>query len=248
MLKLQDHLKQYRKDLQSALKNNSKLNESGTRLLVNDFLKNVLGYTPNEDIKTEYEIGGGYADYVVQIGKKKKMVVEVKALSLKLNENHLRQSLGYAAEEGIDWILLLNGKQVQLYKVMFAKPVYTKLVFDLDLQNDIDFKKAINVFEMLTKKAMTKNQIDEYWKKIDSLSPVTLSKYLFDESILKLLKKNLKTKTEVNFSTEDINNALYEIVTTSIFMLKPKIKVSIQNKKTETDNKEIGEVILLQGM
>jgi predicted type IV restriction endonuclease len=230
-MKISDSLKRYRKDLQIAFKNNPKLNESGTRLLVNDFLKQVLGYTANEDIKTEYEIGGGYADYVVQIGKKKKFVVEVKACGIKLNEHHLRQSLGYAAEEGIDWILLLNGRQFQLYKVIFAKPVSTKLVFDLDLLNDSDFKKCADQFELLSKKCMVKNTLEEYWRKVDSLSPDTLSKYLFDESVLKLLRKNLKTKIGIHFSAEDIANALYEIVTTQLNMNKPKVKTSTANNK-----------------
>lgn len=232
---LKDTIKHYRKDLMLAHRNNPKLNESGTRLLINDFLKNVLGYTPNEEIKTEYEIAGGYADYVVQIGKKKRLVVEVKSLGIKLNENHLRQSLGYSASEGIDWILLLNGRQFQLYKVMFAKPVFTKLVFDIDLLDDKDFKNCPTLFELITKKSLYKNLLEDYWKKVDSLSPVSLSKYLFDESVIKLLKKNLKTKTGVNFSSEDIAESIHQIVISKLDVTKPKMKTSaIRNDNNAT--------------
>ncbi len=234
MADIKDHIKNYKKELVLAYKNNPKLNESGTRLLVNDFLKNVLGYAPNEEIKTEYEISGGYADYVIQTGKKKRMVVEVKSLGIKLNANHLRQSLGYSAGEGIDWILLLNGRQFQLYKVMFAKPVYTKIVFDLDLLDDADFKECLTLFEIITKKSFTKNLLDDYWKKVDSLSPLTLSKYLFDESVIKLLKRNLKSKTGVNFSAEDICEAIHQIVVSSLDVPKPRPKAAARKpKKTE---------------
>ena len=226
MKTFKDEIKDYKKELTIAFKNNPKLNESGTRLLVNDFLRNVLGYIPNEEIKTEYEIGGGYADYVIQISKKKKIVVEVKSLGTKLSDSHLRQSLGYAAGEGIDWILLLNGRNFQLYKVMFAKPVFSKLVFDIDLLNDSSYKECFNLFELITKKSINKNLLDEYWKKIDSLSPLSLSKYLFDESVIKLLKKNLKTKTGVNFSNEDILDSIYQIIVLALDVPKPKMKTN----------------------
>ncbi len=242
MKTLKDSIKDYRKSLTLAIKNNPKLNESGTRLLVNDFLRNVLGYTANEEIKTEYEIGGGYADYVLQIGKKKKIVVEVKSLGTKLSDNHLRQSLGYAAGEGIDWILLLNGRNFQLYKVIFTKPVFSKLVFDIDLLNDSNYKDCFSLFELITKKSISKNLLDEYWKKVDSLSPNSLSKYLFDESIIRLLKKNLKTKTGVNFSNEDILDSIYQIITTSLEITKPKLK-NVPNKNINK-GKEIKNVDL----
>jgi hypothetical protein len=234
-----DAVKDYKKELALAYKNNPKLNESGTRLLINDFLRNVLGYIPNEEIKTEYEISGGYADYVIQTGKKKRVVVEVKSLGIKLNENHLRQSLGYAAGEGIDWILLLNGKQFQLYKVIFAKPVYTKLVFDLDLLNEKDYKECFSLFELITKKSISKNMLDEYWKKVDSLSPISLAKYLFDESVIKLLKKNLKSKTGVNFSNEDILESIHQIVTHALVVSKPKIKSEVKKKVIPEGNTSI---------
>lgn len=57
------------------------LDESGTRLMINSFLTDVLGYTPIEEIKTEYMIRGTYADYVIQLKGNRKFLVEVKALS-----------------------------------------------------------------------------------------------------------------------------------------------------------------------
>lgn len=229
-------IKTYRTSVDKIVKNGAKLNESGTRLLVNDFLREVLGYSSNEEIKTEYEIGGGYADYVIQLGNKKRIVVEVKQLNIKLNENHLRQSLGYAAGEGIDWILLLNSRHFQLYKVIFAKPVSAKLVFNIDIL--AGSKSDNQFFELMSKKSMSKNLLDEYWKKVDSLSPKSLSKYLFDESVLKLLRKNLKNATGVTFSYEDIVDSLYKLATSAIDIHKPKLKIQ-QTKNKIADAKNV---------
>ena len=115
-------LREYRKKYLTK-KQNLELDESATRIMVNYFLTDVLGYTELDDIKTEYAIKGGYADYVIQLARKKHFVVEVKSIQIDLNAHHLRQSRGYAADEGIDWILLFNGKQIQLYRVIFGKPI-----------------------------------------------------------------------------------------------------------------------------
>ena len=42
------------------------LDESGTRIMINNFLSSILGYQELEEIKTEYMIKGTYADYIVQ--------------------------------------------------------------------------------------------------------------------------------------------------------------------------------------
>ena len=61
------------------------LDESGTRLMINSFLTDVLCFAPIEEVKTEYMIRGTYADYVVQLKGKRHFLVEVKALSLTLS-------------------------------------------------------------------------------------------------------------------------------------------------------------------
>ena len=114
---LKDYKKRYLR------KKYAELDESATRLMINSLLTDVLGYTELEDIKTEYRIRGEYADYIIQLARKKHFVVEVKAVQLDLSEKHLRQSINYAANEGIDWIILTNGRQIELYKVIFGKPI-----------------------------------------------------------------------------------------------------------------------------
>src|SRR5690606_23791235 len=101
-----------------------------------------LGYVELDDIKTEYNIRGEYADYVIQLARKKHIVIEVKSIQLDLNDRHLRQSLNYAANEGIDWALLFNGRQIKLYRVIFAKPISHHEVFSYDLADLSTISKA----------------------------------------------------------------------------------------------------------
>ena len=91
------------------IKKHENLDESGTRIMINNFLSDVLGYKELDEIKTEHRIKGQYADYVIQLEQKDKkgtkikqhIVVEVKAISLSLSESHIKQAKGYAVDEGI---------------------------------------------------------------------------------------------------------------------------------------------------
>jgi hypothetical protein len=155
-------LKAYRKRF--FAKEINDLDESGTRLMVNRLLTDVLCYQSIEEIKTEYMIRGTYADYVVQTKGDRKFLVEVKALSLNLTDKHLRQAINYGANEGIDWAVLTNGKDLRLYKIIFSKPIESELVFEIDLNED-NVKELADDLQYLHRDSIIKGGLDILWKK-----------------------------------------------------------------------------------
>ena len=198
-------------------------NESATRIMVNNFLSDVLGYQELQEIKTEYRIKTDYADYVVQLKRKKHFVVEVKSIQLDIREKHLTQSLGYAANEGIDWILLTNGRQIHLYRVNFGKPVSTTLIYKLDLTNVDDLKKAPQQLWYLTKKAVEKGELEDFWKRSSALQLENLAKLLYSEEIVKRLRNDLKADTGIYFQMDDVSKALFELITKSV-EIRPRLR------------------------
>ena len=66
---LRELLKNYKKKY--LRKEFNKLNEADTRIMTNSFLTELLGYRELEEIKTEYRIKSEYADYVIQLKRKK---------------------------------------------------------------------------------------------------------------------------------------------------------------------------------
>ena len=203
----------------------SRLDESATRIMTNYFLTDILGYKELDEIKTEYRIRSEYADYVVQLKRKKHFVVEVKSIDLDLNEKHLRQSLSYAANEGIDWILLLNGREIQLFRVNFGKPITTTLIYKLDLMNNDDFKKAPELLWNLTKKAVEKGDLEIFWKRTNALTPSSLAKLLYSEEVVKRLRNDLKEQTGIYFQMEDVAGSLCQVITQPIEFPKPKLRI-----------------------
>lgn len=218
--KIKDYKKRYlRKEFTQE-------NESATRIMVNSFLTDVLGYKELEEIKTEFRIRSEYADYVIQLKRKKHFVVEVKSIQLDINQKHLNQSLAYAANEGIDWILLMNGRQIQLYRVNFNKPVTTTLIYKFDLTNPEDLKKAPHDLWYLTKKAVERGDLVDFWKRSNALQLENLAKLLYSEEIVKRLRNDLKNDTGIYFQMEDISKALFGLITTAV-----EVRPRLRNKK-----------------
>lgn len=219
---LEKRLREYRKKYLTK-KQNMDVNESATRIMVNYFLTEVLQYEELEDIKTEYAIRGEYADYVIQLKRKKHFVVEVKSIDLDLNERHLRQSLSYAANEGIDWILLFNGRQIQLYRVIFAKPISTHKVFDLDLRDLSVMKKASEHLVNLMKSSILKNDLEMYWKRFNALTPESLAKTVFTKDVINAIRLKVKKVSGINFDNPEVLDAVHELVKNDCSVEKPKV-------------------------
>jgi hypothetical protein len=220
---LKDRLKTYKKKY--LKKEFSSLDESATRIMTNSFLTEVLGYQELVEVKTEYRIKSEYADYVIQLKRKKHFVVEVKSIEIDINDKHLRQSLSYAANEGIDWILLLNGREIQLYRVNFGKPISTTLIYQLNLLDADDFKKAPDLLWYLTKVAVERNELETFWKRTNALNPVNLAKLLYSEEIVKRLRNDLKDQTGIYFQVEDVAQSLEQIICEKVHFPKPKLRV-----------------------
>ena len=204
------NLRQYRrKYLQQKF---ADLDESATRIIVNSLLCDVLGYEELVDIKTEYRIRELYADYVIVIKGKAHLIVEVKAKKLALSNKHLRQSVEYGVNEGIDWVLLTNGEVVELHRILFERPVRSELFFRHDLNDYSNFKQASRDIYRLSKRAVISGQLEEYWDRRVELSYPKLAKLVGGEPFLKLLRKELKKKTGLYFKDHELNTAMQTLI------------------------------------
>jgi hypothetical protein len=214
--------------------NLSELDESGTRILINCFLSDVLGYTPIEEIRTEYMIKGTYADYMIQVAGIRHFLVEVKALSLKLNESHLRQTINYGANEGVEWALLTNGKTFELYKILFNKPIESVKVFAIEIGPGCNMKQAVDLLQFLHKDAIKSKGMEALWNKTHALDPHTIAGLLYSPQIVGHIKKLLKEKYDSKFEETDIENSIKRIITESMNIdnIKPHRAKKEKLKKT----------------
>ena len=229
-------LKEYKKRF--LTRKNICLDEASTRLMVNEFLISILGYTEFEDIKTEYSIAGSYADYVIQMEGVKHLIVEVKSVQLNLNEKHLRQAVNYAANEGIDWILLTNGSMFILHRVIFGKPISTKKVFQHDLSEEKNLRNIAEDIALLTKKCIKKKELEKYWERFEVVEPSGISKLLYYKKVVSALRRLMKQKTKLSFSEDEVLEATHNVITHSVESTKPTKPVEPRAKKSKTKESE----------
>jgi hypothetical protein len=222
-------LKIYRKKYLTK-SNFNELDESGTRIMINEFLTNVLGFTALEEVRTEYMIKGTYADYVIQVKGVRHFLVEVKALSIALSDKHLRQAVNYGANEGIEWAILTNGKQFDLYKITFGKPIEHKIVFSVDLSDADGLKTATENIQFLHRDCVLKKALNALWNKHSALDPSTLAGLLYNPSFVSLLKRELKKKYKSKFDDDEVMAAIAKLICNAINPEHVKVFRSVKKK------------------
>lgn len=239
--KLLSSLKAYRKDFLDG--NITELDESGTRIMINRFLSDVLGYKQLEEIKTEYMIKGTYADYVIQVNKTRHFLVEVKALSFQLSEKHLRQTVNYGANEGIEYALLTNGKNFEFYKIIFEQPISSRLIFAIDLSDAASLKNAVNHLQHLHKESVVKNLFKPLWNKCEATDPYNIAGIICSDTVLTCIKKLIKTRYNEKCEDEIILAAVQKIISDKmdVGLIRAfkvgKVRVKKEKKIVETEIK-----------
>ncbi len=242
--KLAAALKAYRKEFLEG--GRKELDESGTRIMINRFLSDVLGYKQLEEIKTEYMIKGTYADYVIQVNKTRHFLVEVKALSFQLSEKHLRQTVNYGANEGIEYALLTNGKNFEFYKIIFAQPISSHLIFALDLSDASNIKTAVANLQHLHKESVIKNSFKPLWNKCEATDPYNIAGILCSDAVLTCIKKMIKTRYNEKCESETILSAVHKIIEDKMdpALIKPfkTTKTRVKREKVVVENETQAEI------
>jgi predicted type IV restriction endonuclease len=223
------------------------VNESDTVTLILDILSEILGFDKYNDITTEHNIRGQYCDIALKINGKIKLLIEAKAIGIELKDSHVRQIIDYAANEGLDWVILSNGLTWRIYKVIFSKPIQSALVaeinsLDLKYKNRDDIQKIY----ILTKEAISKSSLDQFFTQKQATDKFMLGNLLCTDNILNALKKELRQIfPEIKVLSEEIKNVLlHEVIKRELLEgedsdnAKKKINKALHKKEKQKANKE----------
>ena len=189
----------------------NKINESNTRMILDRVFVDIFGYNLDE-VKAEQRIQGRIADYVLSVGDDNVLVVEVKKAGMKLRAQQVFQATSYGAYSGIQWAILTNLSQWQIYYISMCDKVEYNLVFEVNLESGLSHEDARNL-NLISRYAMSrKGLLKNKWDTINALSRENITSALMTEDIFNKIRLIIKNENKCNVSNEEVQNSLENIL------------------------------------
>ena len=210
--RISSSLKHFQKILHSAKSRD--INESDTVVIVGDILSEMLGYDKYSEVTSEYAIRGTYCDLAIKIDGKIRYLIEVKAIGSDLKDNHVRQAVGYAANAGIDWVMLTNGSIWKIFRVMFTKPIKHEQVVQLDLlglnhRNSSEIKSLY----LLSREAIKKSALPAYHEQVKATNRFLLGSIILSDPLINAIRREVRRVSPgVKVETDEIKETLRQEV------------------------------------
>ena len=137
------------------------VNESDTMMIVTGMLWELFGYDQYSEITSEHAIRGTYCDIATLLEGQVQMLIEGKAIGIELKDSHVKQAIDYAANKGVDWVLLTNGVPCVRYseEIQYARrTIEPKQIYRSDAMNLHFSSNDHNCLFQLSSYARVQNQ------------------------------------------------------------------------------------------
>jgi len=190
------------------------VNESDTVTIIADILCEMMGYDKYSEVTSEYSIRSTYCDLAIKVEGHLAVLIEVKAIGLDLKDNHVKQAVDYAANEGCEWVCLSNGVMWQVYKVSFTKPIQHELVLEVNLL-ELNHRKDADVerIYLLSREGWQKSRLDDYALQQQATSRFAIAAVLLGDRVLQVVRRELRRiSPDVKIETEDIERVIRQDV------------------------------------
>lgn len=204
-------LKRYRPILEQAKQRD--ISESDTSLIICDLLSDVLGYKKFDHITTEHNIRGSYVDLAIKTDGRVRFLIEVKAIGIPLKDQHVKQAVDYAANQGTDWVVLTNGAVWRIYNVQFSQPIDKVLVSEIDLLTSSP--KSPDVIECLgnlSREEFSKETMFEFLQRQEITSKFAIAAVMMTDSMIDSLRKEIRRLSGIRADEDYLRKTLCEEV------------------------------------
>lgn len=191
-----------------------KINESNTRMVLDKIFIEIFGYRMDE-VKAEQEIQGRWADYVLAVNDNDALVVEVKKAGMPLKSKQVFQATSYGAYSGIEWVLLTNLVEWQVYHIAVQDKVESNLVFSVDLSSGITQQDASSLVLISRYGMSRKNLIEKEHLQANALSADSIISSIMTEDVIVKIRQVIKRDKGITLTNEQVKEALETILNLS---------------------------------
>ena len=198
--------------------------ETDTVTIVKDMLADIFGYDKYSELTSEYAIRGTYCDLAIKLDAKLSTLIEVKAVGIELKEQQVKQAVDYAANQGVDWVLLTNSIRWCVYRVFFTRPIGQELVVDLDIsalnsRSDTD----LETLYLWCKEGWQRSALGDFHTQKQALSRFFLGATVLSDPVLEVVRRELRrVSPDVRIDIEQIRTVLVNEVLKREVMEDPK--------------------------
>lgn len=201
-------IKRYQPILTSARSRD--VGESDTVTIVKDMLADVFGYDKYADVTSEFAIRGTYCDLAIKLDGQLETLIEVKAIGLELKDAHVKQAVDYAANQGVDWVLLTNGIVWRVYHIIFAKPIDQELLLEIDFCDMNTRSQAdLELLFLWCKEGWQRSVLGEYRTQRQALSRFFVGAMVQSDVVVDVIRRELRRLSpDVKIESEQIRDVL----------------------------------------
>ena len=167
--------------------------ETDTVTIIKDMLSEIFGYDKYAELTSEHCIRGTYCDLAIKLDGKLVTLIEVKAIGIDLRDQHVKQAVDYAANQGVDWVLLTTGMRWCVYHVEFTKPIKHELLVDIDFgtintrtQDDMD------MLYLWCKEGWQRSALGEFEAQKQALSRFVIGAVVLGDTALETIRRELR--------------------------------------------------------
>jgi hypothetical protein len=195
-----------------------------------------------EEVKQDYRRSpkDNPVDYAILLLREPKLFVEAKALGENLNDRKWAgQIMGYATVAGVQWVVITNGDEYQVYNACVNVPVEEKLFRAVRLT--AEHSPVEETLDLLSKENIRDNAIEILWKAhfVDRQVRVALEELFSaetDPALLRLVKKRVR-----ELSSRDIRASLARVRVRFDFPVEPELQAAGQGDASKpSDRRSFG--------
>lgn len=201
------------------------LNEADTVQRIMKTFEVVLGYDVMTELTREMNLKDKYVDLAVKLDGRIRLLIEVKAAGIDLRDRHIEQAERYAAENNIRWVVLTNGLTWNLYHLTFEEGIEYSRAFSIDVSDAAKFEDCATCFALLHRQSVRKDSLEAFWAQRVAMSPASISRSLFHEDTLRLLRRQIRKREDLSVDEEDLAKALHEMLSVEARELIGPVKI-----------------------